>query len=262
MHAAGYEPLNTLKPVADNIWIIDAEGRWLLGMPYPARCTVIRLQSGALWIHAPTALTDELKAELDALGPVAHLIAADLASCAHVPEWQRDYPAALVHALPGIAQRASKAGTPIARSHELTEDAPAAWAGDIDLTIAQGSGDHGEAAFLHRASSTLIVANLIEAVETAMLPAWARPLIWLAGIDDADGKMRIDRRMRYSKAPLAEALERMIAWEPRRLILTHGRWYDRDAVGQLRRAFRRTLRDREWTAAMDRIEADRARKRR
>jgi hypothetical protein len=30
----------------------------------------------------------------------------------------------------------------------------------------------------------------------------------------------------------------MIGWQPERMILAHGRWYERDAVGELRRAFR------------------------
>jgi hypothetical protein len=30
----------------------------------------------------------------------------------------------------------------------------------------------------------------------------------------------------------------MIAWEPERVILAHGRWYDRAGAAELRRAFR------------------------
>jgi len=258
-HATGHEPLNTLKPVAGNLWIIDGQTRWL-GMPYPARCTVIRLASGDLWVHSPTTLTDDLRTALGALGPVRHVIAPNWRQAANIADWRRAYPAAKVHALPGAAEYVAKRGDRITADHDLDQDAPAAWSADIKQTIITGSRADGEAVFLHRPSQSLIVASLIESIETARLPAWARPIIWIAGIDDSDGKMRLDRRMRFRKAALAHALERMIAWQPERLILAHGRWYTRDAVGELRRAFRRNLRDREWIAAMDRIEADRARK--
>ena len=36
------------------------------------------------------------------------------------------------------------------------------------------------------------------------------------------------------------SFERMLAWEPDKVILAHhGHWYDRDGAAELRRAFRR-----------------------
>ncbi|MGY2848592.1 MULTISPECIES: hypothetical protein [unclassified Bradyrhizobium] len=34
------------------------------------------------------------------------------------------------------------------------------------------------------------------------------------------------------------AVARMIEWDPERIILAHGRWYDRDGRAELERAFR------------------------
>ncbi|MFX0542380.1 DUF4336 domain-containing protein [Roseovarius sp. S4756] len=258
-HATGYEPLNTLKPVADDIWVIDGPALRFYGMPYSTRCTVVRLQNGDLWAHSPTNLTDDLRRELDALGPVRHLIAPNWIHYASVTEWQRAYPGAISHAAPGVARRAARKGINVTFDHDLDQDAPSDWQGQIDQMIVQGSNMHQEAVFFHRASNTLILADLIENFETAKLPIWMRPLVWIAGIDDSDGKMPPDMRMTFRKAALADSVERMIAWAPERIILAHGRWYRSDGVAELRRAFRRVLRDREWTAAMDRIEADRAR---
>ena len=64
-----YEPLNTLKPVAAGIWIIDGPAVICKRMPISTRATVVKLQSGNLWVHSPTALTKPLRAELEALGP-------------------------------------------------------------------------------------------------------------------------------------------------------------------------------------------------
>jgi hypothetical protein len=37
---------------------------------------------------------------------------------------------------------------------------------------------------------------------------------------------------------LGAAVERMLAWQPERIVLAHGRWYPRDGTAELRRAFR------------------------
>lgn len=52
-----YHPLNTLKPVADDIWIADGGivrmDMGLLRAPFSTRMTVIRLADGTLWCHSP-----------------------------------------------------------------------------------------------------------------------------------------------------------------------------------------------------------------
>ncbi len=255
-HATGHEPLNTLKPVATDIWLIDGPAVRFYGMPYSTRCTVLRLANGDLWVHSPTMLTDLLRDELRALGPVRYLIAPNALHYVSIASWQEAYPDAATYAAPGVAARASRRGATLQVDHDLGQTPPAPWAEQIDQMIVQGSKQHREAVFFHRASSTLILTDLIQNFETAKLRAWMRPLVWLAGIDDSDGKMPIDMRMTFAKTPLAESVGEMIAWNPQRLILAHGRWYSQDAVEELRRAFRRILRDREWTKAMERMTTD------
>jgi hypothetical protein len=67
-----YPPLNTLKPVCENVWIVDGP-IIRFGMPWPkrslpTRMTVIRLRSGDLFIHSPTPLVASLKAEIEREG--------------------------------------------------------------------------------------------------------------------------------------------------------------------------------------------------
>jgi hypothetical protein len=50
-----------------------------------------------------------------------------------------------------------------------------------------------------------------------------------------------DMRLTYAKDTLRTAVETMLAWNPERIILAHGRWYERDGVAELRRAFRWVL---------------------
>ena len=246
--ATGYEPLNTLKPVAADIWLIDGPAARHRGMPFPTRCTVVRLAGGDLWVHSPTLLTDGLRAELQALGPVRYLIASNGRHLNDIADWQRAYPDAAMHAASNAVLRTE---------NDPGQTSLPPWADQIEQMIVRGSKRHSEAVFFHRASSTLIVTNLIQNFETAKLPALMRPLIWLAGVDDSDGKMPPDMRMSFSKTPLAESIEAMIAWNPQRLILAHGRWYREIATDELRRAFRRALRDREWIVAMEAMTKER-----
>jgi hypothetical protein len=94
--------------------------------------------------------------------------------------------------------------------------------------------------FFHRPSRTLVLTGLIENFEPAKLGFAARWLARLGGVLDPDGGMPRDMRLTFSRHrhELRQSVEAMIAWEPERIILAHGRWYDHNAVAELRRAFR------------------------
>ncbi|MCZ4354176.1 DUF4336 domain-containing protein [Roseovarius aestuarii] len=251
----GYEPLNTLKPCTDHIWLIDGPALHGNCMPFPSRATVVQLDNGDLWVHAPTQLTDGLRKELDALGPVRHLIAPNWRHFAYIADWQASYPKATAWAAPGVTERAAIKGMPIAFDHTLGSCAEPAWDGQIDQLIVQGNKRHCEAVFFHRESKSLIITDLIQNLETVKLPIWMRPLVWIAGIDDSDGKMPPDMRLTFRKNSLAASIEQLIAWAPERIILAHGRWFERSAVSELERAFRRILSDRRWDDALKQIQS-------
>jgi hypothetical protein len=69
-----YPPLDTLKPVANDLWIVDSVHK-TFGLKLPVRMSVIRLLDGTLWLHSPTRCTGALLEELAALGAIRHLIA-------------------------------------------------------------------------------------------------------------------------------------------------------------------------------------------
>ena len=48
------------------------------------------------------------------------------------------------------------------------------------------------------------------------------------------------RKTRLSEQ-VVEAIETMIAWDPERIIIAHGRWYETDGTAELKRAFRWAL---------------------
>lgn len=253
MAATGYEPLDTLKPIDDGLWLIDGPAIRFYGLPFSTRATVVRLESGELWVHSPTRLTAALRADLDALGPVRHLVAPNWLHFAFVEAWQKAWPKATSWAAPGVVERAASNGLTLRFDRDLqARRADAPWRGQIRQMIVRGSKRHREAVFFHKPTRGLILTDLIEAHETRHMPVWARPLIWLAGIDDSDGRMPPDMAWSFrDKTALAGDVERMIGWNPRRVILAHGRWYETNGVAELERAFRKLLRARRWEIAYD-----------
>ena len=243
--ATGYEPLDALKPVAPDLWpdlwVVDGPAIRFYGMPFSTRATVVRLENGDLWVHSPIRLTEDLRAALDALGPVRHLLAPNWIHYAYIADWQAAWPQAQSWAAPGVAERAASRGMKIAFDHALTDTAPAAWAGQIDQMVVKGSKLHREAVFFHRASRTLILTDLIENFEPAKLPWWMRPLVRLAGIAHPKGHMPPDMYASFDKAQLAASVQAMLDWGPERVILAHGRWYRMNGAEELRRAFRPVL---------------------
>src|SRR3546814_4013897 len=86
-----YPPLNTLKPVTDGLWIVDGPvirfGMPWPKMPFPTRMTVIRLEGG-LVVHSPTALTADLEAEIELLGPPRWIVGPNRIHYRWIPEWR------------------------------------------------------------------------------------------------------------------------------------------------------------------------------
>jgi hypothetical protein len=247
MRATTYEPyvpLNTLKPFADGVWIADGPeiGMGYLGatIPFPTRMTAIRLPSRDLWLHSPIAWDERLAASLADLGNVRHLVAPNTLHYWYLPEWQARFPQARSYGAPGLAHRAKR---PLVIDETLGDMPPEAWEGAFHQCVAPGLL-LTEVDFLHRATSTLILTDLIENFEPQRVinPVF-RWLMRVTGAADPDGKAPIDMQLSFlgHRPEVRRAVERMLAWRPERIILSHGRCYEANGTEELRRAFRWVL---------------------
>lgn len=239
-----YTPLNTLKPVAPGIWIIDGPVIHMaaagMRVPFSTRMTVVLLSDGGLWCHSPIAPDDTLFAALDALGPVSHLVSPNLLHYAHIAAWKRRYPRAVAWASPGVRKRAAGQHIPVDFDEDLDDEPPAAWRDSVEQLLFRGSRVMQEVVFLHRSSATLILADLIENFESERLSTPMRWMARLGGVIDPDGKAPLDMRLTYlgRKTTARASLAKMLAWQPKRVILAHGRCYMENAATELCRAFR------------------------
>ena len=114
MEVKKYSPLNSLKKIADNLWIVDGEEVLMdfkfFKVPFSTRMTVIRLQNGGLWVHSPTKPNDNLLFEIKQLGEVKHLIAPNVLHYSYIDEWHQLFPEAKVWLASGVQKRARKTG--------------------------------------------------------------------------------------------------------------------------------------------------------
>ena len=234
-----YTPIQALKPIADNIWLVDGPVIHFKSVPFPTRMTVIRLGSGELFIHSPVAPDETLLSEIDKLGPVRHLVSPNKIHYWWIGAWGERYPDAIKWASPGVRPSAQQQGWDFDR--DLADTPEPAWSEDIDQLVVTGGRFFDEVVFFHRASRTLILADLIENFEGPKVRSpLLRLLLKLAGNLDPDGKLPIDLRLSYwgRHALLRRSIERMLEWRPDRVVLAHGRWYEKNGTDELRRAFR------------------------
>ncbi len=234
-----YPPLDVLKPVAENLWIVDSGPQEAMGLSLPVRMTVIRLGSGDVWLHSPTRYNAELRREIETLGSIRHLVAPNIAHWTHLKEWQSGCPAAKTSAAPNLRQRpqVQKAGLRLDR--DLKDAPPEDWGGEIEQIVVPGGAGFREVAFLHRPTRTLILTDLIQNLEPEKLPLGTRLFARLTGVAAPNGTapayLRFVVRLRRKEAK--EAVTRIAAWNPERVIFSHGRWFERDGTENLKRAF-------------------------
>jgi hypothetical protein len=239
-----YEPVNVLKPVAPGIWIADGPVVRMaapLGMtaPFTTRMTIVRLGDGGLWCHSPIAPDEALFAAIEAIGPVRHLVSPNKLHYAHIAAWKTRWPDAPAWASPGVRERAASQRIAVNFDRDLEDAPPQDWSADLDQLLFRGSRAFAEVAFLHRASATLILTDLIENFEASKLGRGMRAIARVGGVLDPDGKTPLDMRFTFTDRNAArECLRRMLDWHPRRIILAHGRWYAQGGEAELRRAFR------------------------
>lgn len=233
-----YPPLDQLKPIADNIWIVDGPairfGPKPFAMPFPTRMTVLRLADG-LFVHSPTRLAPALQTQITGLGKVRWIVGPNRLHYWWIPDWHAAFPDAAIYLAPRIAEQA---GSRIDFASEaLDRDAGYPWDAEV-ATLPIAGRYMTEVVFFHRASSTLILTDLIESFEASKLPLFMRLLTWLGDAQHPNGRMPRDMRMTYDRSVLKDAIERMLAWLPDRIVIAHGRWIERDGAAELRRAFR------------------------
>ncbi len=229
-----------LQPFGPEIWIADGgDVEGMAGFHFPTRMAVIRLKDGSLMIWSPVAPTAELRAEVAALGPVAHLVAPNSLHHLFLLNWLQAFPKARAHAAPGLA--AKRRDIPFAG--DLGDAPPPDWAGEVDQVVLRGNRITEEVVFLHRASGTVLVTDLVQHLPRGWFRGWRALVARLGGMTGPAPAVPHKFRLAFTdRAATRAAVEQILSWPAERLVIAHGETVPQGAGPVLRAAFAWALR--------------------
>ena len=216
-----------MKPltIGDSIWLVEGAVVNFYGFPYPTRSVIIRLEGGGLWVWSPVELSESLRAEVDKLGPVRHLVSPNKIHHLYLSQWRDAYPEALLW---GPASTVRK--RPDLAFHAALDDfPPPEWRDEIDQFWFRGSPALDEVVFFHHPSSTAIIADLSENFGDEFLNAhwsgWKRAIARLWKITEGYGYAPLELRATWFKRRGArQSLHRLLVLNPKQVVMAHGEW--------------------------------------
>jgi hypothetical protein len=124
----------------------------------------------------------------------------------------------------------------------LVDSPPAEWLPDIDQAWFRGSLAMDEIVFLHRPSATAIIADLIQTFSDRFLREhWGRWrfLARLDGLTQDKACAPLEWRLSFiNRAPARRALDKVLNWNCKRVIVAHGEWPRANGKAFLANSFR------------------------
>lgn len=91
-----YAPLNTLKRIDENIWVVDGpeiDFRYAgMHLPFPTRITVVQLPDDNVWVHSPIEPDDTLFEAVSAIGAMRYVIVPPRFTIGGSPIGRRAFP--------------------------------------------------------------------------------------------------------------------------------------------------------------------------
>jgi hypothetical protein len=220
-----------MREIAPDLWVVETPLRFM-GLEVGRRMTIARLPTGALWIHSPAALTDELRAALDSIGQPRFVVAASALHGHRFMEQYRDaYAEVELFAPPGLDRRRKD----LAFDALLGTTPDPRWSGEIDQAPFAGHVIP-EVVFLHRVSRTLIVGDLLVHERRHAMPLATR-VAWR--MEGTFGSLATPRTVRWAtrnKRSAHVTAARILAWDFDRIIVGHGEIVESNGKAAFERA--------------------------
>ena len=204
-----------LERLDDALWVAAAP-QTFLGLHLGTRMTIVQGRDGGAIVHSPIALSDELRGEVEAIGPVRSIIAPNAFHHLYAGAWAAAYPDARLVG----PQRLVKKRPDLRLTATLEEAPDPGWADALDQVRVRGCILR-ETVFLHAKSRTLVSSDLVENFGTSS--HWpTRMYLKVSGIHRKPGVGHSLRWMYRDREATRAALERVLAWDFDRIVLAHG----------------------------------------
>lgn len=194
------------------------------------RMTVVRLDSGELWIHSPVAPTDRILDALRQLGHVRFVVAPNKSHHLFFSEFLRAYPNARGWVAPGLkVKRPDLADFP-----ELGAETP--WNDELASYFIRGLPIINETVWFHIPSRSLIVTDLLFCFSRSN----ALPLRIVARALGVLGELAMSRTMKLAvtdRQALAASIRPILDLPVERVVLAHDQVITSATRTRLRQAF-------------------------
>ena len=219
-----------LREIAENIWVTEAPHRWL-ALEVGTRMTAIRLASGAVVLHSPVPLPAKLRAELDLLGTVQHIVCPNFYHHMYAGEAVKAYPKALLY---GPAELRGKRKD-LTFDVVLSEATPKNWNDELLPLTIKGCLLR-ETVLFHPATKTLISSDLVENFDSSP-HLLTRLYLRAGGIYRRVGWNRFLRFLYRDRRAARESIDRLLEWPIERAVVAHGNLIMHDARAAIAEAF-------------------------
>jgi hypothetical protein len=220
----------TLERLDNGLWVA-AGPLSFVGLRLGTRMTVVRLASGDLWVHSPIPPSSELRAAVDALGPVRHIVAPSLFHHLSAGHWQAIYPDAALYGPAALAKKRKDLKLTVS----LEEAGGASWAAELQPLHVDGCL-LDETVFVHRGARTLISADITENFTTSP-HFFTRLYLKASGIHGKIGWSRLMRIVYRDRAAARRSIDSLLAHDFDRIVIAHGDVIPADGKAALRTTF-------------------------
>lgn len=198
----------------DDIWICTRDIRFL-GVETGTRTTIVRMSGGGLFVHSPGLLDAETRKEVDKLGEVRAVVAPSLFHHLYVGQWMDAYPKAIFAACQGLDwKRPDLAFTCI-----LGDTPHPTWAGELEQVYFSARREN-EVVFFDARSKTMISADAL--INLSTHPSNTTKFVAKLMGNDAPGTGYLERVMVRDRKVARRQVDRILAWQPERIIVSHG----------------------------------------
>jgi hypothetical protein len=221
-----------LTEPAEGLWTFHQELS-VLGAEIGTRMTLIRLESGELLVHSPIKLTEALRRRVDEVGPVAHVLAPNRDHNLFVRDFKLAYPAARFYAAPGVAEKLPDVRFDVELAYPATIEA---WEGTVDQAYFRSSEKLQELVLFHRATKTLVTADLAFNVQSTT-GKLSQVMLRLNDSYRSFGPSRVCRSHITDRATARSDVDAILGWSAERVIVAHGEILRSGATEAIRRGY-------------------------
>jgi hypothetical protein len=216
--------ISRLVPVGSGLWVAHSRQKYAF-LEVGTRMTIVRLHDGALLLISPINIDDDLRAQIDTLGPVRYVVSPNLFHHLHIRSALAAYPAAKLFLPKGLPAK-----RPDLESYEILENLPPEeWRGQLDqryfdgfrIFELDGAKEPNEVVFFHRDARTLIVTDTalnLTANSSFAMRAYAR----IAGIYEKLSPLPQDKPMVSNRTAARRAVQTIVEWPFEKIVLAHG----------------------------------------